>query len=257
MGRRMLDFTIAGTQKGGTTTLASLMRLHPGVEMARVKETHFFDNESMDWGRPDYTKLDGYFGVDDGRLRGEATPITLYWRPAVRRLHAYNPNVRIVLLLRDPVERAYSGWRHVFRTRRDPLLFPEAIREGRRRVVDNAETEGLERLHSYVERSMYGAQVDHLLSYFPRASVHCEITEEFADDQAAALDRIAAFLGLDPFPGGIPIVHANRDDQTDYPSDLTAEDARYLFDILEPDVAAIERLIGRALPRWRRYVLSD
>ena len=111
MAHEKLGFVIAGAQKAGTTTLDHLLRTHPQVLMASVKETHFFDDETLDWRRPDYAVLDAFYPATPGRLRGEATPITLFWRPALDRLHRYDPDARIVLSLRDPVQRACSHWR--------------------------------------------------------------------------------------------------------------------------------------------------
>src|SRR5664279_605597 len=101
----MLSFVIGGVMKGGTCTLDAIFRIHPQIQMASLKETHFFDDDKHDWANPDYRVLDAFYPVDDDRLRGEATPITAYWPPAVRRLHAYNPDIKIILLLRDPVTR--------------------------------------------------------------------------------------------------------------------------------------------------------
>lgn len=247
---RKLGFAVAGVQKGGTTTLAKLLNHHAGLQMASVKETHFFDNERHDWTSGDYSPLNARFPNDDDRLRGEATPITLYWRPAVRRMRAYNPDLKLILLLRDPVERAFSNWRHVYAMGREPLPFAEAIRAGRARVTEQAEMEGLQRMYSYVERGQYAPQLDHLLAHFPRAQIHCQTTESFTKDQAAGLAQIADFLGVGSFPGETPVLHENPARPVDYPSVLTAEDAGYLRELFRPDIAAAEAFLGRSIPEW-------
>src|SRR5260370_10462157 len=109
MNQRKLAFVIAGAQKSGTTTLDAIFRLHPQIQMATVKETHFFDDEDRDWTSPDYRALDGYFTGCDDRLRGESTPVTLYCRPAIRRFRDYSPDLRLVLILRNPVTPAFSN----------------------------------------------------------------------------------------------------------------------------------------------------
>jgi len=244
-----LTFVIAGTQKGGTTTLDALMRRHPQVQMARTKETHFFDNDMLDWTAPDYSLLHGHY-IDDDRMRGEATPITMYWKPAIQRLVAYQPDIRLILLLRDPVERAYSGWNMSFQYDREHLPFAEAIRTGRARVASNAESA---RRHSYVERSQYGAQLDHLLKVFPRDRIHIEITEEFLADQAAGLARVTAFLGIDTFVSDIVPVHMNPARAQKPAIAMTEDDAAYLARIFTPDIKAVESLTGRRLDHWRRW----
>ena len=251
MAQPRLGFVIAGAQKGGTTTLDAILRRHPQIQMASVKETHFFDDETHNWDAPDYGKLDSYFAVTDQRLRGESTPITLYWRPAIRRLHRYNPDIKLILLLRNPVERAFSNWRKEYSIGRDTTPFGDAIRKGRDRVRLEAEVEGLHRYFSYVERSFYGKQLAYLLTYFPRQQIHCELSEEFFRDRAATLRRLSAFLAIEPFPVEIPPVHENPGRTFAYPSTLSGADAVYLSRLFREDVAAVETFLGRSLPEWR------
>lgn len=253
--RRKLDFLIAGAQKGGTCTLDAIFRKHPQIQMARRKETHFFDDESRNWNVPDYAKLHGYFGAPGQRLRGEATPITLYWRPAIRRAHEYNSDLKLILLLRNPVERAFSQWRQVYSNGRDPMLFSQAIREGRERVRLEAEVEGLHRYFSYIDRSLYGRQLAYLLDHFPRRQIHCEISEEFFSDQAATLQRIAAFLAIDPFPALAPM-HKNPGRTFAGASSLPEDDISYLSALFREDIAAVEAFLGRPIPAWDSALLQ-
>lgn len=248
---RKLDFAIAGAQKGGTSTLDTFFRRHPQIQMARGKETHVFDDETADWANPDYTRLDAYFPADDGRLRGEATPITLYWRPAIRRLRDYNPDIKLILLLRDPVARAFSNWRQEFGAGRETLPFARAIREGRERVRREAEVEGLHRYYSYIDRSRYGGQLAYLSAHFPRAQIHCEISEAFFAAPAPTLRRLANFLEIDPFPDALSRVHRNPALPAIYPSALTEADAAYLTALFRDDVAAVEVFLGRRVAEWR------
>jgi hypothetical protein len=249
--RRKLDFVIAGAQKGGTCTLDAIFRKHPQIQMARRKETHFFDDEKHHWEAPDYDKLDAYFPRLDDRLRGEATPVTLYWRPAIRRLHQYNPDIKLILLLRNPVERAFSHWRMEYSTGRDSMPFSAAIREGRNRVQSQAEVEGLHRYFSYVERGLYGQQLTYLLDYFPRQQIHWEIAEEFFADQAATLQRLATYLAIRPFRA-LAAVHKYSGRAFAAPSTLSGDDVQYLSELFREDIAAVEAFLGRSIPEWGR-----
>ena len=252
MSASRLAFVIGGAQKSGTTTLDAVLRRHPAIQMAHVKETHVFDDEQRDWSDPHAVDIDRFFPTADRRLRGEATPITLYWRPAIRRLATFNPQLRIVLLLRDPVSRAYANWCKEYAAGLEQLSFSESIREGRRRVVSQAEVEGLHRVFSYVERGLYGAQLEHLLSRFPRANVHCEVFEEFLADPHAALGRITDFLCVAPLDGSAAALpHEHRRQDIAYPSELSKEDVAYLRDVYRDDIALAEELLGRRLDLWR------
>jgi hypothetical protein len=253
---RKLAFVIAGAQKGGTTTLDAICRWHPQIQMANTKETHFFDDEQQDWKSPDYRALDKFFTSQDDRLRGEATPITIYWRPAIRRLRDYNPDIKIVLLLRSPIDRTFSNWRKEYSIGRDVMSFDDAIRVGRDRVRIEGEIEGLHRYFAYVERSLYGQQLAYLINYFPRQQIHCELSEDFFADRAATLQRLSAFLGIDPFPEQIPPMHENPGRIFAYPSTLTAMDVAYLWALFKGDIAAVEAFLGRPIPEWRPPIVD-
>ena len=102
----MVEFLIAGVQKGGTTALFSFLSRHPKLFLPPCKEVHYFDDESVDWQSPDYSRLDAYFrDRSSGQIAGEATPIYTYWQPSAERIQRYNPAMRLIVLLRDPSGR--------------------------------------------------------------------------------------------------------------------------------------------------------
>lgn len=251
MTESKLNFVIGGAQKSGTSTLYHIFRRHPQIQMASIKETHFFDDESRDWECPDYTSLHAYFAEDDGRLRGEATPITLYWRPAIRRLHDYNPDMKFVVLLRNPIVRAFSNWRFEYAAGRETLTFKDAIRVARDRVRQRAEIEDLHRYVSYVDRGLYGQQLSYFLNYFPRRNIHCEIFEEFFHDRWSGMQRISAFLEIAPFAANMPEIHVNAAPDNSYPSILDEDDIAYLSALFRDDIVMVESFLGRSIPSWR------
>src|SRR5215213_3118740 len=104
-----LTFLIVGTQKGGTSALYAYLQDHPRLRLAESKEVHFFDKEEHFQKQPvDYGPLHADFRAQPGQLLGEATPITMYWTDALRRAWEYNPRLKILCVLRNPIERAYS-----------------------------------------------------------------------------------------------------------------------------------------------------
>jgi hypothetical protein len=249
-----LNFVIGGAQKAGTTTLYEIFRKHHlQIRMAKdTKETHFFDDETFDWQAPTYDKLDAYFPEAAGKICGEATPITLFWRPAIQRLHRYNPDIKIILLLRNPVERAFSHWRHEYAGNRESLPFHDAIRQaGRSRLAGLQETDKLRRVYTYVERGFYAAQLRYLMQFFPAQNIHCEISEDLFSDQASVLRRLAKFLSIDDFPKDLGKVQVYAAPDIDYPSRLEPEDEVYLSELFRSDIAALETILGRSIPQWR------
>ena len=120
-----VDFIIPGVQKAGTTALFDHLGDVPGIALSTVKEVHFFDDESIDWARPDYRAYEAQFASVQGAVVGEATPIYLYWPNALERIAAYNPVMRLIVMLRDPVERAWSHWRKRTKVDFTPAAMPK------------------------------------------------------------------------------------------------------------------------------------
>lgn len=241
MGRRV-DFIVIGVQKAGTTALFEHLSDDPQIALSRVKEVHFFDDEARDWARPDYGDYHAQFPPDDGRVRGEATPIYAYWPNSLERIAAYNPAARLILMLRDPVQRAWSHWRMEYARGVETQPFAWCIRGGRRRLFD-AEPWGHHREFSYVERGFYGEQVERLFSLFPREQVLILQADDLRSDPGPVLEATNRFLGLAPPPPSRPrAVHVGR--EMDYGSELSPDDVAFLRRIYAPDMARLERLTG-------------
>jgi hypothetical protein len=238
-----ITFIIAGVQKGGTTALFDYLTDEPGVGLPRVKEVHFFDDEAQDWGSPDYAAYHANWdAAADGRPTGEATPIYVYWPNSLERIRAYNPAMKLILLFRDPVQRAWSQWRMEYARGVETHPFAWCIREGRQRLFAG-EPWGHHREFSYVERGFYGEQVERLLSLFPREQLLLLKAEDLRADPGPVLAQVRAFIGLPPAPPPVPReVHVGR--EMAYPSRLTDEDADYLRQLYARDLARLRELTG-------------
>lgn len=251
-GARKVDFLIAGVQKGGTSALFEYLRAMPGLQLPELKEAHFFDDEEgVDWAGPDYRRYHELF-VEDGRRWGEATPIYLYWPNALERIAAYNPGMRLILLFRDPIERAWSHWKMEYAKGKETEPFHWCIREGRRRLdPGDPAAPGHHRVHSYVERGFYGRQVAHLLGLFPREQCLFLRSEALRVAPRSVLEQISDFLGEPPPPAFMPrIVHPARDH--DYGSRLEPADAALLADLYASDMKLFSDLTRIDPGPWTR-----
>lgn len=202
---------IVGTQKGGTTALFEFLSEHPQINTPRaLKEVHFFDNEdAFAAGRPDYGAYESLFRCDaHATVRMEATPIYMYWLPAVARLAEYNPETKLILILRDPVERAISQWEMEFSRGTEPEVFEIAI-EREREYLNRGEQH---RVRSYIDRGFYGVQIRRLLRYFPREHMLLLKRDELLTEHQKTLRRVYDFLGVEE-PACLPlqrIVHSTE-----------------------------------------------
>jgi hypothetical protein len=244
---RRIDFIIIGAQKAGTTALFDFLAEDPAFSLSDVKETHFFDDEAADWAQPDYAPYHARFDWSRPAIRGEATPIYCYWPQSLERIARYNPAIRLILLLRDPVARAWSHWRMEYARGVETLPFSQAIREGRRRLFEaggrrEGQPWGYDREFSYVERGYYGEQVERILELFPREQLLVLQAEDLRRDPNPILAEVAGFLGAPPPPARAPReVHVGR--EMDYGGELAEADAAFLRQIYARDQARLAQLL--------------
>jgi hypothetical protein len=190
-----VDFIIVGTQKGGTTALHSMLSRVDGIQMTAHKEIHFFDDETINWNCPDYARLHACFDWStQDVIRGESTPIYCYWPASIQRIHAYNPEAKIIMLLRHPAHRAYSHWCMEFQRGDETLQFEEAISEkGRLRVM---QSRGVHRIYSYIERGFYSQQIERIKEFFLDQNILFIRTDELWSNSQQTIEKITSFLGV-------------------------------------------------------------
>lgn len=194
----IVNFFIAGVQKGGTTALDRLLRAHPGIQMARVKEVHHFDDEKdEDWSAPSHQRLNSQYDWSiDGVLRGEATPVYTYWPSSMERIRNYNPNAKLIILFRHPAYRAYSHWKMETFRGKETLSFEMATSNtGRNRVL--SAPGGAHRVFSYIERGLYSSQTTRALSLLPRSQILFLRTDRLWREPERTLGDIYEFLGVE------------------------------------------------------------
>lgn len=238
---RKLDFLVAGVQKGGTTALWHFLRQHPDVGLSASKELHFFDSDELDWAKPDYGALHAHFtDLQNKTALGEATPIYTFWPNCIERIAAYNPEIKLVVSLRDPALRAFSHWRMETARYAEKLSFGDAIRGGRARMGGQPH-----RVFSYVERGFYAPQIERLFRHFPSRQILFVSQADLKTDIAPTLDRIATFLGVAPFGAKItPETIFSHEDG----APIDGNDLRYLRREFAQDARLTAALTGIRVP---------
>lgn len=245
--REPVGIFLAGVQKSGTTSMHGYMASHPALAGGIVKESHFFDNEHIDWDFPDYSNFHAFFKkVPSGARAFDATPIYTFWPPALDRISRYNPAARIIILLRDPIERCYSHWAMEFSRGLETLPFERAIRDGRLRLPAISTLQPSWRVFSYVERGFYADQVRRALSLFPPDQLLFVDSAKLRQNHAAVLRRIAEFLELPPFPSLSPRLDHARVAEWRLPQ----RDVDYLRELFAADVEVTTTLTGLDPGGW-------
>lgn len=245
-----VDFLLAGTQKGGTTTLDAYLRRHPQIRMAKKKEVHFFDNDRFfKEAHPDYKHYHSHFPTEplnDNVLYGEATPIYMYWRDAPKRVHQYNPAIKLIITLRNPIERAYSHWNMEHARNADSATFIDALRAESARCQTAWPSQ--HRVFSYIDRGRYTSQLERIYEYFPKEQVLVLRSDNLHNDPELSLKQIYAFLGVQELRfDGLLHLHA-RASQTP----IETEEWCFLKDALASEIRSLERLTGWDCNEWLR-----
>ena len=217
------DFFIAGVPKAGTTALHAALARHPALYMSAVKEPKFFLTDGPPptqggpgdaktyrehvWQQADYEAL--FEPAVAGQLRGESTPFYLHNREAHRRIRAQIPDAKLIVVLRDPVERAHSNWTHLWSAGLDPVDdVVRACAEEERRVAA-----GWAEFWQYTGLGRYGEQLRDLYEVFPREQVLVFRYRALVEDPVQALDKVCAFLGV---PTGV-LTELPRENVTAHP----------------------------------------
>ena len=202
------DALLIGAPKAGTSALHAALARHPGVFTTNPKEPKYFlctdspppayrgpgDSHSSRewvWRREDYERL--FVPAPGDSLRIESTPFYLYQRNARRRIAEELPDARLVVVVRDPVDRAYSNWMHLWSDGLEPI--PDFVAACG--AEDDRIRAGYAPFWHYRAVGRYGEQLQHLLSVFDPAQVHVLRYRDLVDRPDATLDGICAFLGVE------------------------------------------------------------
>jgi hypothetical protein len=244
----LVNFVIGGTQKGGTSALDSFLRQHPQICMPETKkELHFFDNEKEFGGRPDYKKYHAHFDPKpQHRVIGEASPIYMYWNAAPYRIWSYNSKMKWILVLRNPVGRAFSAWNMETKRGAENLSFQQAVEREIERCRNALPLQ--HRVFSYLDRGFYAHQVRRLFNIFGEANCLVLLNEDLRSDHNKTLHRVFDMLGVDrsivPLPANV--FEHRYDNQIDH------ELCSRLIDMFYFDIKELERMLGRDLSGWYR-----
>jgi Sulfotransferase domain len=241
-----LDFIVAGAQKSGTTALHYFLKKHPRIALPDRQELHFFDDEEIFSQPVDYELLHRHFQpIGKRAIAGEITPSYLYWKPAMERIRNYNPQIKLVILLRNPVDRAFAHWNMQRFKDREPLDFLDALKEEPRRIAQPLTIEA--RRFAYVDRGFYSGQLERVFKFFPPEQVKIVKFEDFRDRKQEMLDEIFEFIGVKP----LRRVRDKDRNVVPYERAMRPDERKYLAGVFAADITKLEQMLGWDCSDWK------
>ncbi|HEY6419469.1 MAG TPA: sulfotransferase [Candidatus Binataceae bacterium] len=299
--RKLPNFFVVGAMKAGTGSLYDYLRAHPQIYMSRIKEPGYFSTDirpPLDshqrrlLAMPSDTLL-GYVrvydfdyycrlfeGVGAELAVGECSVSYLPSRTAATEIRSAVPHARIIIVLRNPVERAYSHYLMNVRNEKAPLSFRNELNRDRSKIEETQLPK------PYVQLGLYSEQVERYLNTFPSERVKIFLYEDIRDDFSKFIANVYDFLGVDggfrppkmkirnqsrlprskllnllwvrtPLRDIVPrylpegmLAMAGRLHYSAKVPELSSADREYLLEAFAPDIKKLERLINRELKSW-------
>ena len=192
----MPNFLIIGAMKSGTTALYYYLEQHPDIYMSPVKEPNFFSSQEQENAADAVTHIGTYQHLFRGgsgkKAIGEASHSYLYEPGAAAEIRRYIPEARLIAILRNPIDRAYSHFLHMVQTGTEPLDdFEQALRE---------EEVGIHKertFQDYIGRGLYYDQLERYFGTFPREQVRVYLYEDLSDAPISTVQDAFRFLKVD------------------------------------------------------------
>lgn len=203
------DFIIMGAQKAGTTSLYGYLKASPNIMMSNIKEVHFFNEnyiKGINWYKLHFPFFWERKFVGKKRiLCGEATPDYLFHPLVPYRINKLLPNIKLIILLRNPVDRAISHYYHEVRRGRENRSFEQAIKEESiifnneiKTICNTNEHHSSKKLSqkSYLSKGLYFQQIERVFQYFNKDDVFIAFSEHFYAETERLVNEVLNFLEL-------------------------------------------------------------
>ena len=198
------NFIIIGAMKAATTSLYTYIKQHPDIFMTKVKEPMFFNNFQQENNynilgskSKKATKLEEYLAMfkdaKNEKAIGEASPAYIYNENAPYLIKEHLPDVKIIAILRQPTDRAYSNFLHTKRADRENVnSFGQAIKIEKERISDNWSP-----LYHYIQKGFYSVQLKRYYNLFPKENIKVYLFEDVVKTPKETLKDIFKFLNVD------------------------------------------------------------
>jgi len=242
----IVSFLGCGAQKSGTSALDNYLRQHPQICLPDQKEIHYFDNEyNFRYHNVNYLKYHSFFQKSSNhRIAGEVTPAYMYWDNAMSRVWEYNPRIRILILLRNPILRAYSHWN---------MNRIKGVEEHSFLGAISSREEGLRaklpfqnKKFAYLDRGFYSSQIRRIYRFFPEEQVLIKQSTDLAKQPLQTMSEIFEFLGVEP----IAVQEDKPIHEGIYERPMSDDEREFLLSFYQFEIKELEKLLGWDCSDW-------
>ena len=254
--RGLPDFVIIGAQKCGTTSLYHFVAMHPAVVPAPEKELGYFTTKyrfGKQWYRSNFptnlSRRSFYKKTGQKLLSGEASPLYLFYPGVSGRMKGTLPDVKLIVILRNPVDRAYSNYHHTVREKWETLSFEKAIELEEERCAGEREQMIRDpdfvpvhyKRHTYLAKGVYADQLENWFKHYSRKQFLILTTEDFRKNSQQTLDQVFDFLGLSPFK----VENLTDRNVGDYKKKMNEDTRKFLIEYFRPHNERLYKLLQR------------
>lgn len=242
----IVSFLGCGAQKSGTSALDNYLRQHPEICLPDQKEIHYFDNEyNFRYHNVNYLKYHSFFQKSiNHKIAGEVTPAYMYWDNAMSRIWEYNPGMRILILLRNPIQRAYSHWNMNRIKGVEEQSFLQAVNSREERL--RAKLPYQNKKFAYLDRGFYSSQIRRIFRFFPEGQVLIKQSADLARQPVETMSEIFEFLGIEP----ISVQKVDPIHEGTYERPMSEDEREFLIEFYRFEIKEVEKLLGWDCSEW-------
>ena len=242
-------FLCIGVQKAGTTSLINYLSQHPDIFMKK-RELHFFDKTDK-LTKSKIIKYENEFETEK-LIVGEKTPSYNYLQFAMNRIYKYNPNIKLILILREPISRAFSQYNMNLANKKKTLN--DVNNKQMIRDFEKEQNIKLSELKNngnhYIARGKYDEIISFILFKFSRKNLYIGIAEEIRADKQKYYNDIISFLGAEK----LNKINENSDTHIrKYDKTIPNILAKKLYHIYKPHNERLYKILGRKIDIWENY----
>jgi hypothetical protein len=236
------NFLIIGAQKSGTESMIHHLNLYNDIYV-HPKELHFFDSSNTS----DIKKYNNNFSNTKKKIIGEKTPSYMYLRFAIDKIHKYNPNIKLIILLREPIQRCYSQYNMEIQRKTFNGSFMNFINLQKNIKLDKIKKNGFYPL----QRGFYIDQIEYILTKFKRENIYIGISEEFKNN-ISKYNEVVNFLNSNKNAKNKIIFNPNIH-KRQYNTPMSKKDFNYLYSIYKPYNDKLYKFLGEKIDSWDSY----